>query len=65
MGSPLSPQARRWRTIIVTVPIIAATSLVLYKRLVLGEPRRTLNPDQKIIPLPRSHNDVEDHSKSQ
>ncbi|KAI0037695.1 hypothetical protein FA95DRAFT_1684834 [Auriscalpium vulgare] len=41
----LSPQGQRLRTIIVTVPIIAATSLVLYKRLVLGEEQRHLPRD--------------------
>ncbi|KAH9931538.1 uncharacterized protein B0H18DRAFT_989852 [Fomitopsis serialis] len=84
MAPKLSPQARRLRTIIVTVPIMAATScectssamhvrslladvcplvtVVLYKRLVLGEPQRTLpradavyppgsEQDRRIIPL--------------
>ncbi|KAI0942882.1 hypothetical protein AcV7_002175 [Taiwanofungus camphoratus] len=57
MSSKLSPQVRRWRTIIVTIPIIGATSLVLYKRLVLGEPRRTLprgdpeQADRKIVQI--------------
>ncbi|KAH9934107.1 hypothetical protein B0H21DRAFT_699394 [Amylocystis lapponica] len=53
MSSKLSPQARRWRTIIVAVPIMGATSrafltrstVVLYRRLVLGEPQRTLPRD--------------------
>ncbi|KAL7284750.1 hypothetical protein PYCCODRAFT_1436799 [Trametes coccinea BRFM310] len=45
MSSKLSPQARRWRVIIFTLPIIGATSFVLYKRLILGEPRRTLPTD--------------------
>ncbi|KAI0649750.1 hypothetical protein C8Q79DRAFT_873425, partial [Trametes meyenii] len=45
MSSKLSPQARRWRTIIFTLPIIGVTSFVLFKRLVLGEPRRTLPTD--------------------
>ncbi|KAI0078029.1 hypothetical protein K474DRAFT_1660876 [Panus rudis PR-1116 ss-1] len=45
MAEGLSPHARRWRTIIVTVPIIGATSLVLYQRLVQGKPRRTLPKD--------------------
>ncbi|KAI0315932.1 hypothetical protein OF83DRAFT_307380 [Amylostereum chailletii] len=42
MAAPLSPQSKRLRTIIVTLPIMAATSLVLYKRLVLGEPQKTV-----------------------
>ncbi|KAI0366512.1 hypothetical protein BV20DRAFT_1026019 [Pilatotrama ljubarskyi] len=45
MSSKLTPQARRWRTIMFTLPIIGATSFVLYKRLILGEPRRTLPTD--------------------
>jgi len=51
----LSPQGRRLRIIILTVPIMAATSVVLYKRLVLGEPQRKLprpgdrNTDRKIV----------------
>ncbi|KAI8989012.1 hypothetical protein BD414DRAFT_485704 [Trametes punicea] len=65
MSSKLSPQARRWRVIIFTLPIIGATSctcanlrrheegthasvsrtVVLYKRLILGEPRRRLPTD--------------------
>ncbi|OCH90180.1 hypothetical protein OBBRIDRAFT_731287 [Obba rivulosa] len=64
--APLSPQARRWRTIILTVPIIGATSLVLYERLVLGKPRRMLprnDPlsDGKLLELrkaePTAHED--------
>lgn len=61
MSPCLSPQARRLRTIIVSVPIIGATSFVLYKRLVLGEPRRELprptpsQPDvdmhQRLVPI--------------
>ena len=97
MAPKLSPEGRRLQTIIVTIPIIAATScectsclglaqvrcciaahrtdwycrtasssssftVVLYKRLVLGEPQRTLpkpdtvypakdNEDRRIIPL--------------
>ncbi|EIW53257.1 uncharacterized protein TRAVEDRAFT_133234 [Trametes versicolor FP-101664 SS1] len=45
MSSKLSPQARRWRTIMFTLPIMGVTSFVLYKRLVLGEPRRVLPTD--------------------
>ncbi|KAI0761360.1 hypothetical protein BD413DRAFT_486177 [Trametes elegans] len=48
MSSPkLSPQAQRWRVIMFTVPIIGVTSFVLYKRLILGEPRRELPTDLK------------------
>ncbi|KAF8816307.1 hypothetical protein BYT27DRAFT_7128009 [Phlegmacium glaucopus] len=43
MAQPkLSIEARRIRMIIVTLPIMAATSYVLYKRHVLGEPQRQL-----------------------
>jgi len=42
MSSRLSPQARRLRTIIISAPIMGATAFVLYKRLILGEPQRTL-----------------------
>ncbi|KAJ8597690.1 hypothetical protein M405DRAFT_712208, partial [Rhizopogon salebrosus TDB-379] len=42
MAPKLPPQARRLRTIIITVPIMGATAYVLYERLVLGKPRRTL-----------------------
>ncbi|KAF8581196.1 hypothetical protein K439DRAFT_1636356 [Ramaria rubella] len=38
----LSPDARRVRTIIVSLPLIGVTSYVLYKRLVWGEPQRRL-----------------------
>ncbi|KIJ98672.1 hypothetical protein K443DRAFT_103608 [Laccaria amethystina LaAM-08-1] len=38
----LTLQQRRIRTIIWSVPIMAATSVVLYKRHVLGEPQRKL-----------------------
>ncbi|GBE83356.1 hypothetical protein SCP_0504040 [Sparassis crispa] len=57
MSARLSPTARRLRTIIVTVPIIGATSLVLYNRLVLGQPRRTFprgdptQSDKKILEI--------------
>ncbi|KAI0251889.1 hypothetical protein BJV78DRAFT_1207531 [Lactifluus subvellereus] len=59
MGTKLSPQGQRLRTIILTVPIIAATSVVLYKRLVLGEPQRKLprpgerNSDRRIVEFGR------------
>jgi hypothetical protein len=55
----LSPQGQRLRIIILTVPIMAATSVVLYKRLVLGDPQRQLprpgdrNTDRKIVEFGR------------
>jgi len=55
----LSPQGQRLRVIILTVPIMAATSVVLYKRLMLGEPQRQLprpgdqNTDRKIVEFGR------------
>ncbi|KAM5546067.1 hypothetical protein V8D89_000193 [Ganoderma adspersum] len=45
MAPKLTPQAQRWRTIIFTLPIMGVTGFVLYKRLVLGEQRRTLPTD--------------------
>ncbi|TFK25429.1 hypothetical protein FA15DRAFT_668506 [Coprinopsis marcescibilis] len=45
---PLSPQAQRLRTIIVALPILIASSVVLYKREVRGEPRRTLPPPSEL-----------------
>lgn len=51
MAQKLYPQARRLRTIIVTVPIMGATALVLYERLVLGKPQRTLpRPNRDEVP---------------
>ncbi|KJA23907.1 hypothetical protein HYPSUDRAFT_201032 [Hypholoma sublateritium FD-334 SS-4] len=43
MAKPqLSLEARRIRLIIVSLPILVASSFVLYKRLYLGEEQRTL-----------------------
>ncbi|KAI6096023.1 hypothetical protein EDD16DRAFT_1501190 [Pisolithus croceorrhizus] len=51
MAQKLHPQARRLRMIIVTVPIMGATALVLYERLVLGKPQRTLpRPNKDEVP---------------
>lgn len=51
MAQKLHPQARRLRTIIVTVPIMGATALVLYERLVLGKPQRTIpRPNKDGVP---------------
>lgn len=49
-GKPptLNADGRRLRMIIVSVPIMGATALVLYKRLVLGERQRKLNPDERM-----------------
>ncbi|EPQ50820.1 hypothetical protein GLOTRDRAFT_50038 [Gloeophyllum trabeum ATCC 11539] len=44
-STPLSPQAKRLRTIIVTLPIMGATALILYKRVFLGEEQRKLPRD--------------------
>ncbi|KAH9022170.1 hypothetical protein EDB85DRAFT_2151924 [Lactarius pseudohatsudake] len=55
----LSPQGQRLRIIILTVPIMAATSVVLFKRLVLDEPQRKLprpgdrDTDRKIVEFGR------------
>ncbi|GAA6033042.1 hypothetical protein JCM8097_000115 [Rhodosporidiobolus ruineniae] len=40
--SKLSPDGRRLRTIIITTPFVVASSILLYKRLFLGEEQRTL-----------------------
>ncbi|KAH8112873.1 hypothetical protein DFH11DRAFT_1604359 [Phellopilus nigrolimitatus] len=54
MAPKLPLQAKRWRTIIVTLPVIGATSFVLYQRLVLGTPQRTLpKPESQPLPSPR------------
>ncbi|KZP17378.1 hypothetical protein FIBSPDRAFT_1046896 [Athelia psychrophila] len=56
--APLSPQGKRIRTIMVALPIMAATSFVMYKRLVLGEEQRLLPREgpatkQHILETPR------------
>ncbi|KAN0111675.1 hypothetical protein V8E52_008236 [Russula decolorans] len=66
----LSPQGQRLRTVILTVPIMVATSVVLYKRLVLGEPQRNLprpgerDADRKIIEF-HQEEPSNDHSERQ
>ncbi|GAA6010899.1 hypothetical protein JCM10207_003980 [Rhodosporidiobolus poonsookiae] len=42
MPQKLSPDGRRIRTIIITAPFVVASSILLYKRLVLGEEQRHL-----------------------
>ncbi|BGP19260.1 hypothetical protein JCM10213_008221 [Rhodosporidiobolus nylandii] len=42
MARKLSPDGRRIRTIIITAPFLVASSILLYKRLVLGEEQRHL-----------------------
>ncbi|KAL1670235.1 hypothetical protein GGF50DRAFT_109614 [Schizophyllum commune] len=39
-----SPQQRRVGMIVATVPIMCGTGFVLYKRLVLGQPQRLVEP---------------------
>ncbi|KAJ3504719.1 hypothetical protein NMY22_g17833 [Coprinellus aureogranulatus] len=46
----LSPQAKRLKTIIVSLPILVAASVVYYKREVLGEPQRTIPRPQPNAP---------------
>ncbi|KAF8480100.1 hypothetical protein DFH94DRAFT_692448 [Russula ochroleuca] len=64
----LSPQGQRLRIIILTVPIIAATSVVLYKRLVLGESQRKLprpgerDADRKILEF---HNEESSNDRNE
>ncbi|TEB32718.1 hypothetical protein FA13DRAFT_1790430 [Coprinellus micaceus] len=43
----LSPQAKRLKTIIISLPILVAASVVYYKREVLGEPQRTIPKPQQ------------------
>ncbi|GAA6061802.1 hypothetical protein JCM10212_004858 [Sporobolomyces blumeae] len=40
--SKLSPDARRIRTIIIATPFLVASSILMYKRLFLGEEQRRL-----------------------
>ncbi|KPV74009.1 uncharacterized protein RHOBADRAFT_66697 [Rhodotorula graminis WP1] len=44
MPRPLNPDGRRIRTIIISAPFLVASSLLLYKRLYLGEEQRHLPP---------------------
>ncbi|KDQ09230.1 hypothetical protein BOTBODRAFT_179246 [Botryobasidium botryosum FD-172 SS1] len=41
-AQPLSPNAQRLRTIIVTGPLLFVTTYLLYKRLYLGEQQRRI-----------------------
>jgi len=65
----LSPQGQRLRTIILAVPIMAATSVVLYKRLVLGEPQRKLprpgdrDADRKILEFHHEESSTNDREE--
>ncbi|GAA6050369.1 hypothetical protein JCM3770_004004 [Rhodotorula araucariae] len=49
MARPLNPDGRRIRTIIITAPFLVASSLLLYKRLVLGEEQRRLPPRPGVV----------------
>ncbi|GAA5896630.1 hypothetical protein JCM8208_004250 [Rhodotorula glutinis] len=44
MPRPLNPDGRRIRTIIISAPFLVASSLLLYKRLYLGEEQKHLPP---------------------
>ncbi|ETW77504.1 hypothetical protein HETIRDRAFT_411690 [Heterobasidion irregulare TC 32-1] len=72
----LSPQGKRLRTIIITIPIIVASSLVLYERLVQGKPQRTISRthekgEGRILDLrkvdgePHSHSHSHSHSQKE
>ncbi|BGP50859.1 hypothetical protein JCM10450v2_006785 [Rhodotorula kratochvilovae] len=49
MARQLNPDGRRIRTIIITAPFLVASSLLLYKRLVLGEDQRRLPPRPNVV----------------
>ncbi|PWY99462.1 hypothetical protein BCV70DRAFT_162853 [Testicularia cyperi] len=49
---PLTPEQRRIRTIMVSFPLLVATSVVLVKRLYMGEEQRKLPDSGKLIPPP-------------
>ncbi|KAF9224879.1 hypothetical protein BS17DRAFT_702304 [Gyrodon lividus] len=53
MAAKLHPQAQKLRTIIVSVPLMGATAYVLYERLVLGKPQRTLPSPHSTEPSER------------
>ncbi|OAX42243.1 hypothetical protein K503DRAFT_683823 [Rhizopogon vinicolor AM-OR11-026] len=63
MAPKLPPQARRLRTIIITVPIMGATAYVLYERLVLGKPQRTL-PRETPQPLSKTNDLLPENSNA-
>ncbi|EIW67727.1 hypothetical protein TREMEDRAFT_33442 [Tremella mesenterica DSM 1558] len=43
--APLSPDAKRLRTIIISLPILVVTSAILYRRTYLGEEQRKIPRD--------------------
>ncbi|QPK66919.1 hypothetical protein CNBG_10103 [Cryptococcus deuterogattii R265] len=45
MGSPLHPDAKRLRTIIISFPLLVVTSAILYRRAYLGEEQRKIPRD--------------------
>ncbi|KIS68950.1 uncharacterized protein UMAG_12198 [Mycosarcoma maydis] len=49
---PLTPEQKRIRTIMISFPLLVATSVVLFKRLYLGEEQRKLPTHGKIAPAP-------------
>ncbi|KAJ9479396.1 hypothetical protein PHBOTO_002888 [Pseudozyma hubeiensis] len=49
---PLTPEQKRIRTIMISFPLLVATSVVLFKRLYLGEEQRTLPSQGKIASKP-------------
>jgi len=54
----LSPDGRRIRNIIIATPFLVASSILLYKRLVLGEEQRKM---PKMVPAPtREREELED-----
>ncbi|WWC88454.1 uncharacterized protein L201_003365 [Kwoniella dendrophila CBS 6074] len=45
MAPPMSADAKRLRTIIVSFPILVVTTAILYRRAYLGEEQRTIPRD--------------------
>ncbi|PWN37727.1 uncharacterized protein FA14DRAFT_177011 [Meira miltonrushii] len=49
----LTPDQQRIRVMVVTFPVLVATSVVLFKRMFLGEEQRKLHPNEKLLPGPK------------
>ncbi|GAA6002958.1 uncharacterized protein JCM10292_000266 [Rhodotorula paludigena] len=53
MARKLNPDGRRIRAIIISAPFLVASSILLYKRLVLGEEQRRLpGSSRSALPVP-------------
>ncbi|WRT67992.1 uncharacterized protein IL334_004967 [Kwoniella shivajii] len=42
MSAPMNPNAKRLRTIIVSFPLLVVTTVILYRRTMLGEEQRKI-----------------------